>query len=85
MENVDWLFYLFKIYYQKSYADESEEHARFYIFQKKLKSMNDINSQNVFFSVRINQNADKDDIIGMSKFANGSTDEVTSEFKEKGI
>jgi hypothetical protein len=57
-----WLFRLFKIYYQRQYDSEFQENQKYKIFQSNLRLMNDINSQNKSFSVRINKFADQEDI-----------------------
>lgn len=56
-----FLFYIFKIYYQRNYQDSKEEADRFKIFESSLEKINEINSKNKSFKVAINKFADRKD------------------------
>jgi hypothetical protein len=57
----NFLFFIFKIFYQRKYKDSIEEQDRFKIFQSSLKKINEINSKNKSFRVAINKFADRRD------------------------
>lgn len=61
-EPQDFLFYLFKVYYQRDYEDAMEEARRFEIFKSNTKLISEINSQEKSFSVGINKFADREEM-----------------------
>lgn len=60
-ENHAFLFFLFKVYYQREYQNVAEEEERFNIFETNLGKINKINSGDRSFKAAINKFADRRD------------------------
>lgn len=73
----EFLFFLFKIFYQRKYESEEKNQGHFKIFEKNLKLINRVNKENRSFIVSINKFADEDEIelpLGLMKTISNSND-----------
>ena len=61
-ERKEFLFYLYKIYYQRDYKDSKEEERRYDLFKNNVRLISKINSEKRSFRVGINKFADREEM-----------------------
>lgn len=61
-ERKEFLFYLYKIYYQRDFKDSKEEERRYDLFKNNVRLISKINSEKRSFRVGINKFADREEM-----------------------